>query len=104
MVAFGPQFTVGSIFFDGLAGYGAAVITGALVALLVGWALPSPGVRLVAKALRPLWLNGAHCSHGWAAPRAKLAERWRHAARKARVRVRCAKVQATLRLSEVAGH
>ena len=37
--ASGPRFHVGSIFFDGFAGYGGAAIAGALAAVLIGWAL-----------------------------------------------------------------
>jgi hypothetical protein len=39
IVASGPRFHVGSIFFDGLAGYVGAAVAGALVAVLIGWAL-----------------------------------------------------------------
>jgi hypothetical protein len=39
IVASGPRFHVGSIFFDGFAGYGGAAIAGALAAVLIGWAL-----------------------------------------------------------------
>jgi hypothetical protein len=39
IVASGPRFHVGSIFFDDFAGYGGAAIAGALAAALIGWAL-----------------------------------------------------------------
>jgi hypothetical protein len=39
ILASGPRFHVGSIFFDSFAGYGGAAIAGALAAVLLGWAL-----------------------------------------------------------------
>jgi hypothetical protein len=39
IVASGPRFHVGSIFFDDFAGYGGAAIAGALAVALIGWAL-----------------------------------------------------------------